>query len=84
MVGANELGFGGAFGVDFVLQLRFHFWCGVLHHEVVDFLGVFIPPFLLIVCMVVLPLPFRCFDKVGWIRWVFREDNGWLLEFANS
>ncbi len=65
-------------------QLCFHLWCGVLHHEVVDFLGIFIPSFLLIVCMVVLPLPFRCFDKVGWIRWVLQEDDGWLLEPANS
>jgi hypothetical protein len=65
-------------------QLCVHLWCGVLHHEVVDFFGIFISPFLLIMCMVALPLPFCCFDKVGWICWVLWEDNGWLLELANS
>jgi hypothetical protein len=45
----------------------------MLHHEVVDFLGIFVPPFLLIVGVVVLPLPFCCLDKVGRILWVIRE-----------
>ena len=62
----------------------FHLGHGVLHHEVVDFLGIFVPPFLLVMCMVVLPLPFCCFDKIGWIRWVLWEDDGWLLELTNS
>jgi hypothetical protein len=37
----------------------------MLHHKVIDLLGIFIPPFLLIMGVVVLPLPFHCLDKVG-------------------
>jgi hypothetical protein len=32
-------------------HLCFHLWCGVLHQQVINFLGVITPPFLLIVCM---------------------------------
>ncbi len=46
-------------------QFDLHLGCGRLHHEVVDLLGIFVPPFLLIVGMVVLPLPFRHLNKVG-------------------
>ena len=56
----------------------------MLHHEVVDFLSIFIPPFLLVVCMVEVSLPFCCFKEVGWVQRVRREDNGWCLEFSHS
>jgi len=54
----------------------------VLHHEVVDFLCIFVPPFLLVVCVVEAPLPFRCLNKVGRVQRIWREDNGWRFEFS--
>ncbi len=56
----------------------------MLHHEVVDLLCIFIPPFLLIMSMVIFPLSFCCLDEVGWICWVVQEGNDWLLELANG
>jgi hypothetical protein len=55
----------------------------MLHHKVVDLLGIFVPPFLLIVGVVVLPLPFCHLDKVGRILWVIWERDGWLFELTN-
>jgi hypothetical protein len=64
-------------------QLGFHLGRGMLHHKVVDLLGIFVSPFLLVVGMVVLPLPFCCLNKVGQILWVIWESNTWLLELTN-
>ncbi len=55
----------------------------MLHHEVVHLLDIFIPPFLLVLGMVVLPLPFCCLDKVGRILQVIRDSDSWLLELTN-
>jgi hypothetical protein len=56
----------------------------VLHHKVVDLLGIFIPGFLLIVGVVIFPLPFCHLDEVGRICRVVQEGNDWLLELANG
>jgi hypothetical protein len=56
----------------------------MLHHKVVDFLGIFVQLFLLIVDMVVLPLPFHCLNKVGRILQIIRESDSWLLELTNA
>ena len=56
----------------------------MLHREVVDFLGILVPPFLLVMQVVVLPLPFCCLDEIGRIAWVCWENNGWLCELTNS
>jgi hypothetical protein len=64
-------------------QFGLHLWRGMLHHKVVDLLGIFTPPFLLIVGVVVLPLPFCCLNDVGRILWVLQESNGWVPELTN-
>ncbi len=56
----------------------------MLHHEVVDFLSILVPPFLLVVHMVEVPLPFCCLDEVGWVLPVRWEVNSWRLEFSNG
>ncbi len=65
-------------------QFGLHLGRGVLHHKVVDLLGILISPFLLIVGMVMFPLPFCHLDKVGQIFQVSREGNDWLLELGNG
>jgi hypothetical protein len=55
----------------------------MLHHVVVDLLGIFVPPSLLVVGMVVLPLPFCHLGKVGLILRVIWESDSWLLELVN-
>ncbi len=65
-------------------QFGLHLGRGVLHHEVVDLLGILISPFFLIVGMVIFPLPFCHLDKVGRICRVVREGNDWLLELGNG
>ena len=54
----------------------------MLHHEVVDFLCIFVPPFLLIVRVVEAPLPFCRLDKVGGVQRTWREDNDWCFEIS--
>jgi hypothetical protein len=56
----------------------------MLHHKVVDFLSILVPPFLLVVCMVEVPLPFRHLNKVVWVLRVKWEVNSWCLEFSNG
>ncbi len=57
-------------------QFGFHLGCGILHHKVVDILGIFVPPFLLDMSVVVLRLPFYCLGKVGRIIQVIWESDG--------
>ncbi len=56
----------------------------MLHHKVIDFLSVLVPPLLLIVCMVEISLPFCCLDKVGRVRGVVWEVDGRCLEFPHG
>jgi hypothetical protein len=65
-------------------QLSFHLGHGMLHHKVVDFLSVLVPPLLLIMCVVEISLPFCCLDKFGRVRWVVWEVDGRCLEFPHS
>ncbi len=76
---------GGAFFCPWVHceQFGLRLGCGMLHHEVVDLLSIFVPPFLLIVGMVLLPLPFCHLNKVGRILRVIQESDGWLPELTN-
>ncbi len=64
-------------------QFGLHLGQGMLHHKVVDLLGVFVQPCLLIMGVVGLPLPFYCLDKVGRILGVIQESDGWLPELTN-
>jgi hypothetical protein len=65
-------------------QFGFHLRRGVLHHKVVDLLGILILLFLLIAGMVIFPLPFCHLSEVGRICWVVREGNDWLLQLTNG
>ncbi len=65
-------------------QLSFHLGRGMLHHKVVDFLSVLVPPLLLIMCVVEISLPFCCLDEVGRVCWVVWEVDGWCLEFPHG
>ncbi len=65
-------------------QLSFHLGHGMLHHKVVDFLSVLVPPLLLIVCVVEISLPFCCLNEVGRVRRVVWEVDGWCLEFPHG
>ncbi len=65
-------------------QFGLHLGHGMLHHKIVDLLAFFVPPFLLILGVVVLPLPFCCLIKVGRILRVIQESDGWLPELTNS
>ncbi len=56
----------------------------MLHHKVVDFLSILVPPFLLVIRVVEVPLPFCCLDEVGWVLGVRREVDSWRLEFSNG
>jgi hypothetical protein len=56
----------------------------MLHHKVVDFLSVLVPPLLLIVCVIKNFLPFCCLNEVGQVRWVVWEVDGWYLEFPHG
>ncbi len=42
----------------------------MLHHHIVDFLGVLGPLFLLVVGVIVLALPVHCLNEGGVVRWV--------------
>ncbi len=64
-------------------QLSFHLGRGMLHHKVVDFLSVLVPPLLLIMCVVEISLSFHCLDEVGRVRWVIWEVDGRCLEFPH-
>ncbi len=55
----------------------------MLHHQIVDFLGVLSPPFLLVVGVIVIALPVCCLNEGGCVGWVIRELNGRFFEFAN-
>ncbi len=65
-------------------QLCLHLRQGVLHHQVVDFLGILVPPFLFIVGVIVFPLPFSFFDKVGSVGRIWGEIDGRCFELANG
>ncbi len=56
----------------------------MLHHQVVDLLGALIPPFLFIMGVVVFPLPFSCFDKVGQAGQIGGQINGRCFELKNG
>ncbi len=56
----------------------------MLHHKVADFFSILVPPFLLVIRMVEVPLPFCCLNEVGWVLWVRREVDSWRLEFSNG
>ncbi len=55
----------------------------MLHHQIVDFLGVLGPPFLLVIGVIVLALPLCCLNEGGCVGWVIGELNGRFFEFAN-
>ena len=65
-------------------ELHLHLGRRMLHHEVVDLLGILIPPFLLIMGVILLPLPLCCLGEVGRIGWIVGEADGWLLELTNG
>jgi hypothetical protein len=66
-----------------VRVLGFHLLCGVLHHQIVDFLGVLGPPFLLVVGVIVLMMTLCCLDEGGHVGWVIRDLNDRFFEFVN-
>jgi hypothetical protein len=63
--------------------LGFHLLRGVLHHQIVDLLGVLGPPFLLVIGMVVFLLPLCCLNKGGCVGWVVGELNLRFFELAD-
>ncbi len=65
-------------------QLHLHLRRGVLHHQVADLLGVLVPPFLFTVGVIVFPLPFSCFDKVGRVGQIGVEINVRCFELAKG
>jgi hypothetical protein len=65
-------------------QLCHHLRCDVLHHQVVDLMDFYIPPFLFILGVIIFPLSFSCFDKVGQVGWIGGEIDGKYFELANN
>ncbi len=55
----------------------------MLHHQIVDFLGVLGPPFLLVICMIVFLLPLCCLYEGGCVGWVIGELNRMFFELAD-
>jgi hypothetical protein len=64
-------------------ELGFHLLRGVLHHQIVNFLGVLGPPSLLVISMIVFLLPLHCLDEGGCVRWVIGELNRRFFELAD-
>ncbi len=55
----------------------------MLHHKVAYLLVIFVPSFLLVMGVIVLPLPIHHLDEVGRILRVIQESDSWLLELSN-